>query len=262
MQLSKALTFIVAALCVGLPIGGSILFVGSKFHPPAHDAKTETGAGRPAFVKEEVEGYLEKWIGDPVAQGTLGLVLVTGVLAFFTYRLFKSTRDMAAETKVASDKALAASTKATETLVSVERPYVTVGGEYKRLAGMIHSSSAGKPYFRFEVGNYGKTAAVLTGFAVRFDSLTNVQARPNDIGLDRRYHDLLEPGSRHKVINDDTEITVDINSGTNVAYGACWYQSGLQKEDHIACFALKLRGHSTFIDDDVLTLDPSYRRWD
>jgi hypothetical protein len=121
----------------------------------------------------------------------------------------------------------------------------------------------GKKFFRFELGNYGKTAAVLTGFSVRFDSLANVQKRSSDVSRqDYPYHDLLEPGVRHKVIKDDIEITVDINSGTNVAYGACWYRSALQEDDHIHCFALKLRTDGTLIDADILGLDSSYRRWD
>jgi hypothetical protein len=123
--------------------------------------------------------------------------------------------------------------------------------------------TTGKRFFRFEVGNYGKTAAVLTAFSVRFDSLENVQQRSSDVSRqDYPYHDLLEPGARHKVIRDDIEITVDINSGTNVVYGACWYRSALQAEDHIACFALKLLPDGTPIDGDVASLDPSYRHWD
>jgi hypothetical protein len=275
MRVSKAVTLIVAALCVGLPIAGSILFVGLQFHPPAPVEKVEAketgvgtearaGTGRPAFVKEEVESYLEKWRDDPVAQSTLGLVVVTGILAFFTYRLFKSTRDMAVETKVASDKALAASTDATNTLVRVERPYVTVGGEYLRDSrGALHLNAAGQRLFRLEVGNYGKTAAILTAFDVRFESLANVQGRSSDVGTTKRlYQDLLEPGAVSKVIRGDIVITVDCLSGKNVAYGACWYRSALKEGEHKSSFVLKLLAHRTSIDEDVSKLDGSYRHWD
>jgi hypothetical protein len=116
-------------------------------------------------------------------------------------------------------------------------------------------------FFRLEVGNYGKTAAVLTAFDVRFDSLANVQQRSSDVSPRWPYHDLLEPRARNKVIRDDIEITVDVRSGTNVVYGACWYRSALQEEEHIACFVLKLLHDRTSIDDDVVRLDRSYRHW-
>jgi hypothetical protein len=258
MRISKAVIFIVAALCVGLPVGGSILFVGLQFHPPAHVEKVEVkAAGRPAFVKEEPESYLEKWLYDPVAQAT-------GALAVVTLLLFMSTAKMARDAKATGDKALAASTDATNTLVRIERPYVTVGGEYKRSPdGGIFQTVLGRKFFRLEVGNYGKTPAILTAFDVQFDSLANVQARLNDIGIGKEsYDDLLAPGVRHKVIRDDIEITVDINSGTNVAYGACWYRTALQEGERMACFVLKLRSDSAWIDDDVSSLDASYRHRD
>jgi hypothetical protein len=257
MRISKAVVAVAAALCFGLAIGGSILLVGWQFHPPSHAEKIEVKvAGRPAFVQEEPESYLEKLV-DPI-------FLVTGPLALFTYRLFKSTADLARDTRKASKKALAASTKATETLARIERPYVTAGGEYLRTPnGYIYIDGAGKRFFRFELGNYGKTAAVLTAFSVRFDTLANVRRRSSDVSRDDYpFHDLLAPGVRHKVIKDDIEIAVDINSGANVVYGACWYQSALQADDHIACFALKLLRDGTSIDADILGLDPSYRHWD
>jgi hypothetical protein len=246
---------VVAALCFGLPIAGSIYLVGSQFHAPSRIETGDHRPGRPAFVKEE-DSHLEKWI-DPV-------VIVTGILAFFTYLLFRRTADLARDTRKAGAEALVASTKATETLVRIERPYVTVGGEYKRiLEGLVLVTRGDQRYFRLEVGNYGKTAAVLTAFSVRFDTLANVRLRLSDVSRDDYpFHDLLAPGVKHKVIKDDIPITVDINSGTNVAYGACWYRSTLQEDDHIACFALKLLPAGTSIDADVLGLDPSYRHWD
>ena len=64
--------------------------------------------------------------------------------------------------------------------------------------------------------------------------------------------------TRHKMIRDDLKIP----QGTDIVYGACWYQSALQKDDHIYCFVLKLDVVSTSIDDsDVARLDRSYRYW-
>ncbi len=224
MRISKAVTFIVAALCVALPISGSILFVGLQFHPPSHVAVEAKVAGRPAFVKEEPDGYWEKLI-DPIVLATIGLAIVT-------YLLFMSTAKMARDAKATGDRALTASTDATNTLVRIERPYVTVGGEYKRvgLPAILFITSGNQTYFRLEMGNYGKTAAVLTAFSVRFDTLANLRLRVSDVSRqDYPFHDLLAPGVKHKVIKDDIPISVDINSGTNIAYGACWYRSTLQQ---------------------------------
>ena len=74
----------------------------------------------------------------------------------------------------ASAEALAAAEKA-------ERPVVTVGGDYKKIADGSVFEENGKRFFRLEVGNYGKTAATLTYYDVRFASLKKVQTTQNDV---------------------------------------------------------------------------------
>jgi hypothetical protein len=110
MRISKTVV-VVAALCFGLAIGGPIYLVRSKFHP-SHVEAGNPGP-RPAFVKEEPEGFIEKW-GDPVALATLALTIVT-------YLLYRSAVATGRDAKTASEKALAASTTATETLVPPAR---------------------------------------------------------------------------------------------------------------------------------------------
>ena len=75
MHLKKAATIVVAALCIGLAIGGSILLVGLQFHRSLHVETGDHAKGRPAVVKEEPEGYWEKWI-DPVVILTTALAIV------------------------------------------------------------------------------------------------------------------------------------------------------------------------------------------
>jgi hypothetical protein len=160
-------------------------------------------------------------------------------------------------TKQQMAEALAASTKATETLVSTERPYVTVGGDYKKNSDQsIFEDAAGNRFFRLEVGNYGKTPAILTAFDVRFDTLEKVQTTPNDVRPCNPHHDLLAPTEKHKVLRDDLKIT----AGSKVVYGAFWYRSPLGGGDLISCFAHLLG--DTGAEVHVPGVHDSYRKRD
>jgi hypothetical protein len=247
--------FIGVAISLGLAIGLPLSWALLQFHGPALPVVRPNEVNATYLIKEH-DTYWDKLI-DPVAVATF-------LLFAATFGLFWKTAALASETRTASDKTLKASTDAANALVRIERPYVTVGGEYKRekAGGAIFVDENGKKFFRLEVGNYGKTAAVLVAFDVRFDSLENLRKRNSDVSHRIPFQDLLAPGVRHKVVRNDIEVTVDINSGTNVAYGACWYRTALQEEEHVSSFALKLRGDSTWIDDDVSKLDASYRHWD
>ena len=135
MRISKAVVAVTTAFCFSLPIAGSILLVGSQFHPPAHVAVEAKGAGtaigRPAFVREEVESFWEKW-SDPVAQGTLGLIVVTGLLAIFTYRLYRTAVTSSREARDASKEAL---DSAKETTRRQLRAYPGITGADIRIYG-------------------------------------------------------------------------------------------------------------------------------
>jgi hypothetical protein len=155
----------------------------------------------------------------------------------------------------ASAEALAAAKKAAETLIATERPYVTVGGDYKKNASESVFEKDGKRFFRLEVGNYGKTPATLTDYDVRFATLRKVQTTTNDVCPRWHFPDLLAPGASHKVIRDDIEI--DPPDAT-VVYGAFWYKSPLHEEDRVSCFVLMLRADDTWVD--VPDAHTSYRR--
>jgi hypothetical protein len=70
---------------------------------------------------------------------TKALAVVTAGLAIFTALLYATTRRVGIE-------ALAASTKATETLVGMERAYLTGGGDIE--------NRVGQRCFRVDVANY------------------------------------------------------------------------------------------------------------
>jgi hypothetical protein len=122
-------------------------------------------------------------------------------------------------------EALAAAEKA-------ERPVVTVGGDYKKIGSSVFEED-GKRFFRLEVGNYGKTAATLTYYDVRFASLKKVQTTQNDVSRRWRFDDLIAPDTRHRVIRDDVEIDPP---DAEVVYGAFWYKTAFHKNERISCF--------------------------
>ena len=190
MQARNAATIIVAAICVGLAIGGAILLVGLQFHRSSHVG--EHIAGRPAFVKELPESYAEAW-ADPVALATIGLVIVTAVLATFTYLLYSSAAETARDAKEASAKALDASTRATQTLVNLERAYLTGGGDVEWISG--------QRCFRVEVANYGKTAAYLSGFYVQFATRAELTSGPPPILRRYVFDDQSRPGVSPEGLN-------------------------------------------------------------
>ena len=154
-------------------------------------------------------------------------------------------------------EALAASTKATETLISTERPYVTVGGDYKKNSDKsIFEDQAGDRFFRLEVGNYGKTPATLTAFDVRYATLEKVQMTPNDVLPRNSHNDLLAPTEKHKVLHDKLKI----EKGAKVVYGAVWYRSPLGEGDLKSCFVHMLGDEGTEVH--VPRVHESYRTRD
>jgi hypothetical protein len=217
MNARKAAITIVAATCAGLGIGGAILLVGLQFHRSSH--VQEHTPGRPAFVKELPESYAEALI-DPVALATVLLVIVTAVLAIFTYLLYRSAAETARDARKASAKALDASTRATQTLVNLERAYLTGGGdvEWRR----------GQRCFRVEVANYGKTAAYLSGFYVRFATRAELTAGPPPTLHRHVFDDRIPPGGVTRRLQF---IQID-HPDPEFIYGGFCYRD-LQKNRHV-----------------------------
>ena len=245
MQARNAATIIVAAICVGLAIGGAILLVGLQFHRSSHVG--EHIAGRPAFVKELPESYAEAW-ADPVALATIGLVIVTAVLATFTYLLYSSAAETARDAKEASAKALDASTRATQTLVNLERAYLTGGGDVEWISG--------QRCFRVEVANYGKTAAYLSGFYVRFATRAELTSGPPPILRRYVFDDRVPPGGVTRRLKF---IAID-HPDPDFIYGGFCYRD-LQKNRHVFRFILRIQENGYTRPDVSRGVSAQFRKW-
>ena len=195
-------------------------------------------------AKEEHEKAEREWhlvIGTyAIALSTFLLMCGTIGLAAYTFRLWRATKSASAE-------ALVASTKATQTLVKIERAYLTGGGPVK-------PDEAGGRYFRVEVANYGKTPAFLSDFDVRFATMDQVKASPMPVSRRLPFDDRIAPGDE-KVLG-----CIQIPPGTEVVYGAFWYKDWL-KQDHIFRFILRIAEDGD-TRTDVAGVDESYRHWD
>ena len=85
--------------------------------------------------------------------------------SFRTYRLWRLstiTAWGANHNAIASD-----ANESSEALISMERPYVTGGGDFE--------NEWGKELFRLDVENHGKTAAFMTGYDLQFAKLADLQ---------------------------------------------------------------------------------------
>src|SRR5216684_1248754 len=89
----------------------------------------------------------------------------TIALALSTTLLWRATADLyeAGERQIkVANASLQASRRATETLISMEMPYVTGGGDFEK------EKQTGRELFRLDVENHGKTAAFMTGYDLQF----------------------------------------------------------------------------------------------
>jgi hypothetical protein len=191
--------------------------------------------------------------------GTIGLAVGTIALAGFTALLFWFTRDLARSAKEeseraakASDKALAASTRATKTLTRVERAYLTGGGDVV--------NRGGRRCFRVDVANYGKTAAYLTHYEIRFAAkLADVQAEPRKVYEPQKQHvfdDRIAPDNKTKVIGYEEMDPAD----AEIIYGCFWYTDWRKKKERYFRFILGVDLTSR-TQPDVDGVDDSYRDW-
>jgi hypothetical protein len=134
----------------------------------------------------------------------------------------------------------------------IEGAYLAGGGDYaKGPTGDFLRTEDGRRVFRVDVANYGKTPAYLTAFDVQFDSLAAVQGGPR---RERRirHEDQIPPGGRSRPIRLEP-----IPSGTQVVYGAFWYQD-IWEHEHEFRFVLTLYDTHSLPDTDVRD---EYRFW-
>jgi hypothetical protein len=186
---------------------------------------------------------------DAVAVFTLLVALITGVLAYVTYGLYRVTAQLARESRVASDAALKASTEHTQTLFNIERAYLVGGGQV---------AVAGKT-FQVEFSNYGKTPAFIYAFDIEFATLVEVETGPREVFPMRYFEDVIPP---HPGGNTpQRKVSADIDPpNAEVAYGAFWYEDW-QKHVHLYRFILKIVPGVSWNGSTSVSLpgiDPSY----
>jgi hypothetical protein len=177
---------------------------------------------------------------------TVALVLATGSLAAYTAFLFRSTRDIANDSRKSSRLALKAAKEHTETLAKIERAYLVAGGG----TGTLNSVRC----FSLDVANYGRTPAFLRAFDVQFGTRGEVESYPCTVSPNSPWDDQLAPGQRKEGI-----AHIPIPPRAQVVYGAFWYidRAG---EGHFHRFILRIGPNTTH--PDVGGVDDMYRYQD
>lgn len=106
------------------------------------------------------ETFWQRTTNDPIALFTFWLVIFTGVLAFSTVGLYRSTKDAALG-------ALKAANVAEMALIGLERPYLYV--QITRESGLMEwAGEACIECFEYSVSNCGRTPAILKSIAKEF----------------------------------------------------------------------------------------------
>jgi len=141
-------------------------------------------------------------------------------VAVFTLALTSSTIALWLATKrVASD-----ARDNTKTLISMERPYLTAGGDFDKKMG-----------FRLDVENHGKTPAFMTGYDLRFAKLAELEEEtrqhkePRTLERNRfRHMDGISPtGGRKNVFT-----RIPIEPDADIVFGAVYYRDPILGEEH------------------------------
>lgn len=172
---------------------------------------------------------------------TWWLVIVTGGLAGATFLLYSSTAQIASDAQDISRKS-------TETLASMERAYLTGGGDIE-WRGLRRG-------FRVEVANYGKTAAYLAGFYVCFATRAELNARKPRRYLRSVFDDRIPPGGVTRSI-----AHVEFNHpDAEFIYGGFFYRD-LQKRRHVFRFILRIYPNGHTRPDVSHGVGQRYRKW-
>jgi len=143
-------------LAIGLPFGWGL----SQFH---HSSQISREAAQPPTQAQRSEakhpeGFLDKTLDDPIAIFTFFLCMITGVLARYTYRLFRVTADVAREAKISSERQLRAYPGITGATIDIIEGQV-------RIAVVIENFSTTPAYnFRHAISQQLCEPGPITGF--------------------------------------------------------------------------------------------------
>jgi hypothetical protein len=145
--------------------------------------------------------------------GVVFTALFTIVLAASTILLWVATYGIASEANESS-----------KTLISMERPYVTGGGDFE--------NEWGKELFRLDVENHGKTAAFMTGYDLQFAKLADLQTehpkvRPVCKNKFRHIDGISPQGARKEIRTQRRKPCAD-----DVVFGAIYYRDIFDMPHH------------------------------
>jgi hypothetical protein len=123
------------------------------------------------------------------------------------------------------------------------------------ITGAPIPDGAGRLQFRVDVGNYGKTPATITHYAVHFDVLANVKATLKPVSPSEEFRDQLAPSQEKSIV-----VLPVTHPNADVVYGAFYYRDIWKKEQHYFRFILSI-GKNKRTRPDVVGVDKRYWDW-
>jgi hypothetical protein len=148
--------------------------------------------------------------------------------------------------------------ESSKTLISMERPYVTGGGDFE--------NEWGKELFRLDVENHGKTAAFMTGYDLQFAKLADLQTEYPKVRPVRenqfRHIDGISPQGARKEIRTQRQKSGD----DDVVFGAVYYRDIFDRPHH-SRFILRIAPWREIPGEGLTRLDvkgvsTEYWSWD
>jgi hypothetical protein len=215
----------------------------SKPNTPSGSHNTEATTETPSAHEKCHPYWGPEW---SLVWVSIGLLIGTGSLAFYTAYLYRSTRDIARDSRKSSAQALQATKEHTETLAKIERAYLVAGGG----TAIVNSVRC----FGLDVANYGRTPAFLRAYDVQFGRFDDVKSYPCTVNPRHPWDDQLAPGQWKGGI-----AYIPIPPGAQVVYGAFWYVDRAN-EKHFHRFILRIGPLTTH--PDVAGVDDMYRYQD
>jgi hypothetical protein len=135
----------------------------------------------------------------------------------------------------------------------VDRAYLTVGGA-------VDADAAGKPIFRLEIENIGRTAAFVSSYYLKFADFSQVrlpEKAKKVIEDEHLYDDRFGPAGTERSSFKAIKTTVAYQ-GEDIVYGAAWFKD-IWQEPHCSRFIMRVdaKGQTR---TDVGNVDGEYRR--
>ena len=126
-----------------------------------------------------------------------------------------------------------------------DRAYLSAGGDFERRAG--------KEYWRLDVENHGLTAAFVTGYAVTFAKLAELQAekKPRPPGGRIDLFDGVSPNGGRRQL----PTSIVLPRGFDAVLGAVWYHDVFGGGERVAPFVLRIAARRDIPGHGLTRLD-------